>query len=226
MPGALGRKQSCCPSSALNQTLGVPRSSRFHEPRAPGPRAPCCALSGQIGLRPSFWFQKAVLRVSRIPPPPPPSGVRCSARAQQSVSSYTPLLHSAPVSTGSRRLTLGIRAAKQVPSTVPQQSSNNPRGDAGRSTHSPESSLSIYAPELLRRPGEDSMEWQAQLPDHPAEVSLRDPRSTFSWMRCLKASGPGFKTLWTAPYWYLSRLLAQERIRSWKFWKVLYKSPS
>lgn len=42
------------------------------------------------------------------------------------------------------------------------------------------------------------MEWQAQLPDHPAAVSLRDPGSMFSSMRCLKASGPGFKTLWTA----------------------------
>lgn len=58
------------------------------------------------------------------------------------------------------------------------------------------------------------MERQAQLPDHPAAVSLRDPGSTFSWMRCLKASGPGFKTLWTAPHWCLSALLAQESIRS------------
>lgn len=152
-------------------------------------------LSGQIGLRPSFWLQRAVLRVSKIlPATPPPSGLGCFARAQQTVFSCTLLRHSALVSTGSRRLTLGGRVSKQVPSTVLQPSS----GNTGRSTHSPEPALSIYAPELSRRPGEGSMEWQAQLRDHPAAVSLPDPGSTFSWMRCLKASGPGFKTLWTA----------------------------
>lgn len=41
-----------------------------------GHRLPNCALRRQIRSRPSFWPQKALLRVSRIPPPPPPSRLR------------------------------------------------------------------------------------------------------------------------------------------------------
>lgn len=195
LPGALGREQSCSPSSVLNQTLGIPCSSRFPKPKAWGHLLPALLSAAGSACAPVSGSRKRCLEFLVSHPLPPPSRLGCFSRAQQTVSSYTPLLHSALVSTGSRRLTLGIRASKQVPSKVLHPFS----GNAGRSTSSPESSLSVYAPELLGRPGEGSMEWQAQLPDHPAAVSLQDPGSTFSWMRCLKASGPGFKNTLDRP---------------------------